>query len=131
MKKRIATLLLALLLVIGLLPMATFATEANDVVYISVSYDGQFKTATDGSNLAYVPVELEKLKKIDLDAYNMGDYKYDADGDGNYEITALHLYIYVQETIMGLKWADVRASGTPEQRFSPLQFFGQFCQDGE
>lgn len=124
MKKRIATLLLALVLVIGLLPLAAFATEANDVVYISVSYDGQFKTASDGSNLAYVPVELEKLKEIDLDTYNMGDYKYDVDGDGNYEITALHLYIYVQETIMGLKWADVHASGAQGSIYFETGLFG-------
>lgn len=124
MKKRIVTLLLTLVLVIGLLPLAAFATEANDVVYISVSYDGQFKTAADGSNLAYVPVELEKLKEIDLDAYNMGDYKYDADDDGNYEITALHLYIYVQETIMGLKWADVHASGAQGSIYFETGLFG-------
>ena len=124
MKKRIATLLLALLLVIGILPMATFATEANDVVYISVSYDGQFKTATDGTNMAYVPLELSKLKEIDLDAYNMGDYKYDADGDGNYEITALHLYIYVQEKIMGLNWADVSVSGAQGSIYFETGLFG-------
>ncbi len=124
MKKRIATLLLALLLVIGLLPMATFATEANDVVYISVSYDGQFKTATDDTNMAYVPVELSKLKEIDLDAYNMGDYKYDADGDGNFEVTALHLYIYAHEMLMGLKWADVSVSGMPGSIFFAAGLFG-------
>ena len=124
MKKRIVTLLLTLVLVIGLLPLAAFAEEPNDVVYISVSYDGQFKTAADGSNLAYVPVELEKLKEIDLDTYNMGDYKYDVDGDGNYEITALHLYIYVQETIMGLKWADVRASGAAGSIYFETGLFG-------
>ena len=124
MKKRIATLLLALLLVIGILPMATFATEANDVVYISVSYDGQFKTAADGSNMAYVPVELEKLKEIDLDAYNMGDYKYDADGDGVYEITALHLFIYAHEKLYGGNWSDVEASGAPGSIFFGNGLFG-------
>ena len=124
MKKRIATLLLALLLVIGLLPMAAFATEANDVVYISVSYDGQFKTAADGSNMAYVPVELEKLKEIDLDAYNMGDYKYDADSDGTYEITALHLYIYSHEKLYGGNWSDVEVSGAPGSIFFGNGLFG-------
>ena len=124
MKKRIVTLLLTLVLVIGLLPLAAFATEANDVVYISVSYDGQFMTAPDGSNMAYVPVELEKLKEIDLDAYNMGDYKYDADGDGNYEITALHLYIYSHEKLYGGNWSDVEVSGAPGSIFFGNGLFG-------
>ena len=124
MKKRIVTLLLTLVLVIGLLPLAAFATEANDVVYISVSYDGQFMTAPDGSNMAYVPVELEKLKEIDLDAYNMGDYKYDADSDGTYEITALHLYIYSHEKLYGGNWSDVEVSGAPGSIFFGNGLFG-------
>lgn len=124
MKKRILPLLLALVMLVGLLPLSAFAEETNEVVYISVSYDGQFKAAADGSRLAYVPVELAKLKEIDLDAYGMGDYKYDADGDGNYELTALHLFIYAHEKLYGGNWSEVDASGAAGSLFFANGLFG-------
>ena len=43
MKKRILSLFLAIVMVLGLLPMGTFATNgARDTVYLSVSFDGQY-----------------------------------------------------------------------------------------
>ena len=124
MKKRVLSLLLAMMLVIGVLPLTTLAAETGDTVYISVSYDGQFKTTSDGKAMAYIPVALADLAVIDLDAYGMGDYKYDADGDGNYEITALHLYIYAHEKLYGGKWSDVTASGSAGSIFFENGLFG-------
>ena len=45
--KKLLSLVLAVVMVIGLLPMKSFATE-KDVVYISVSYDGKYINDKDG-----------------------------------------------------------------------------------
>lgn len=111
MKKRLLSLLLAFVMVLGMVPLNAMATEASDVVYISVSYDGQFKTDADGQPLAYTAVPLSELEKIDLDRYGLSDYKYDADNDGSYEITALHLFVYVHETLCGESWDSITISG--------------------
>lgn len=111
MKKRLLSLLLAIVMVLGMIPLNAMATEASDVVYISVSYDGQFKTDVDGQPLAHTAVPLSELEKIDLDRYGLSDYKYDADNDGSYEITALHLFIYVHETLCGESWDGITVSG--------------------
>ena len=124
MKKRMLSLLLAMVMVLGLIPAAFATGTAEDTVYLSVSYDGQYKTGSDGTPMAYVPVKLSELSGIDLDSYNMSDYKYDADGDGVYEITALHLYIYAQEKLMGLKWSDVGFSGAAGSIYFTNSLFG-------
>ena len=104
--KKILSMILATLLVLGLLPATAFAT-GEDVVYISVSYDGKYIDDKNGDPLVYVPVSFEELASVDLDAYNLSDYKYDEDGDGTYEITALHMVIYAHENIYGGSWSDV------------------------
>ena len=123
MKKRILSMLLVLVMVICMIPVTGFAS-AQETVYISVSYDGQYKTGTDSIIMAYVPVSLSALQEIDLDSYGLGDYKYDADEDGDYEITALHLYIYAHEKLMGLKWSDVSTSGAAGSIFFASGLFG-------
>lgn len=89
MKKTIS-LLLALVMVLGLLPAASFATE-NQQVCISVSYDGAYINDKDGGYIAYVGIPMAEIAAVDLNEYGLADYLYDKDGDGTYETTALQL----------------------------------------
>ena len=108
MTMKIVSIMLSILMIVGILPIAVFATApAQEMAYISASHDGQFIDDADGNPMAYVGVALDDLTAIDLDTYGLSDYKYDKDGDGNYEITLLHLYIYVHEVICGKDWSDV------------------------
>ncbi len=78
--RKAVSLILALVMVLGLLPAAAFASESN--VYISVSYDGQYIDDKNGEPIAYIPVSFENLSSIDLDEYGLSADKYDEDGDG-------------------------------------------------
>ena len=49
MRKRIMSILLAMVMVFTMLPLSTVAAE-NDNVYISVSYDGQFVDDAKGNS---------------------------------------------------------------------------------
>ena len=118
MKKRLLSLLLAFAMAVSLLPAAAFA-GADDTVYISAAHDGRY---LDG--LAYVPVSLDELKKIDLNSYGLSDFSYDADGDGTSEITALHLVIYAHTVLQHNDWDDVRVSGESGSIFFESGLFG-------
>ena len=122
--KKFLSMILAFVLVLGLLPATAFATGSGQV-YISISEEGQFIADPNGQPMAYRAVALDSLTGIDLDEYGLSDYKYDADRDGNYEITLLHLYIYVHEQILGLSWADVDTSnGYPLAMYFSGGLFG-------
>jgi len=108
--KKVLSLILSMIMVFCLLPATVFAVGVQNV-YISASDDGQFITDQNGDKLAYHAVSLDKLAQIDLDTYGLSDYIYDEDGDGTPEITALHLYIYVHETLTGNDWSDVTVTG--------------------
>ena len=90
--RKAVSLILAFVLLLGLLPATVFASE--NTVYISVSYDGQYINDKNGNAIAYIPVSFENLASIDLDEYGLSEYKYDENGDGTYDITALHMVIY-------------------------------------
>ena len=123
--KRILVMLLALVMVLGLLPASAFAATlpadaTEDVVYLSVSFDGVYKTNKTGGKMNYVKIPMSKLQAIDLNKYEgMADYIYDADGDGVQDITVLHLFIYSQESLYGETksekhpWSEVSVSGDP------------------
>jgi len=121
--KKILCILLVTVMVSGLLPVTAFATEA-EYVYISVSEEGQFIPDKNGTALTYKAVPLDALAAIDLDSYGLSDYLYDADGDGTYEITAMHLYIYTHETVLGLDWKDVTVTGGPGSVYFAGGLFG-------
>ena len=126
MKKRILSMLLALIMVMGMIPFAAFATDSStEYVYMSVSFNGIYKNDQTGKPMAYVPVSFDELAMIDLDAYGLADYLYDADGDGSYEITALHLIIYAHENLYGGSWSEVNFSGTPGSTYFAGGLFGQ------
>ena len=112
MKKRLLSLILVFAMVFGMMPTMAFAgDQMEDTVYISASRDGEYLSLGNGY-LAYVPVKLSDLAKIDLGTYGLSDYAYDVDRDGAYEITALHLLIYAHEELYGGNWnTDVSCSG--------------------
>ena len=109
---KILAMLLAVMMIVGMLPVTAFATGTEeDVVYISVSDDGQFLKDSNSAPMTHRAVNLAALSSVDLDDYNLAAYKYDADNDGTDEITALHLYIYVHTVLFGLDWNAVSISG--------------------
>ena len=116
-------MILAALLVLGLLPATAFATGA-DSVYISVSFDGKYINDKNGNAIAYIPVSFENLASIDLDEYGLSEYKYDEDGDGSYETTALQLIIYAHENIYGGSWSDVNFTGAAGSSYFQGGIFG-------
>ena len=126
MKKRVLSLLLVLIMVLGMFPMSAMAAE-TDTVYISASHDGVY---LDG--MAYAAVPLSALEEIDLTDWGLGegaedngsyDLRYDADGDGTYEITALHLAIYAHKYICEQNNMDILE---PSQTSGPNGiFFGE------
>ena len=121
--KKILSMILATLLVLGLLPATAFATGA-DSVYISVSYDGQYINDKNGNAIAYIPVSFDKLAAIDLDEYGLSEYKYDENGDGTYDITALHMVIYAHENLYGGDFSEVVFTGAPGSSYFQGGIFG-------
>ena len=115
--------LLAAVMLINLLPATALAQESN-LVYMSISYDGQFVEGVNGTPIAYAGVPITALEAIDLEEYGLSDYLYDADVDGDYDVTALHLYIYTHEVLLGLSWDDVRVSGGQGSIFFEEGLFG-------
>ena len=121
--RKVLSMILAFVMVLGLLPATVFATGAGNV-YISVSYDGQYINDKNGNAIAYIPVSFEDLASIDLDEYGLSDYKYDENGDGTYDITALHMVIYAHENIYGGDFGDVEFTGGPGSSYFQGGIFG-------
>ncbi len=121
--KKLCSVMLAVAMMVNLV-QGTVRAQGSEQVYISISYDGQFATDKNGMPIAYVGVPVTALESIDLNAYGLGDYLYDGDGDGNYDVTALHLYIYTQEELLGDSWDNVRVSGGAGSIFFEEGLFG-------
>ena len=123
MKTKIVSLLLVLTLILAMIPLAASAATPG-TVYISISDDAQFITAPDGTPIAFYPVKLETLESIDLAAYGLEHFVCDTNHDGKEDLTALHLYIYVHEKILGMDWADVTVSGSAGSIYFSSNMFG-------
>lgn len=123
MNKRILITLFIAITVLVMIGSAVSADEGENI-YISVSFDGQYARGVNDKPVAYLAVPMDELKAIDLDEYGLGNYYYDGDYDGNYDITALHLYVYTHENIFGLSWDDVRVSGGSGSIFFEEGLFG-------
>ena len=121
--KKILSMILALVMVLGLLPATALAT-GGDQVYISVSFDGQYINGKNGSPIVYIPVSFDEINSIDLNEYGLSEYLYDPDGDGTYETTALQLIIYAHENIYGGSWSDVTFTGSPGSSYFAGGIFG-------
>ena len=118
--RKMLSLLLVLLMLLSLVPAYA---SAEGYVYISVSYDGQYIDGLNGP-IAYIPVDLGAVASVDLGSYGLGDYIYDANGDGTAEITALQLVIYAHENLYGGDWSDVTFTGSPGSSYFQGGIFG-------
>ena len=122
---KILSMILALVMVLGLLPATAFATGAEeDVIYLSISLDSGYIDDKNGEPIAYVPVPLSKIEEIDLTQYGLDNMLYDADGDGDYETTALQLLIYAHEELYGGDWSDVNFDALPGSSYFRGGIFG-------
>ncbi len=107
--KRAVLALLSLAFIVGLMPSMALAGEADTqtsgkydtvegTLYLSISDDENFIQSdgdlNTGKYIANMPIDLAEVSKIDLDEYGLGDYNYDSDDDGRYEITMLHVFVY-------------------------------------
>ncbi len=123
--KKAVSIVLVLMLLLNMLPMTALANdEGTEYVYLTASYDGKFLEDKNGNPVAYVQVPLEALEEIDLNNYGLSEYLYDKDGDGEYEVTALHLDIYIHETICGQTWDSVTVEGSPGSIYFNGGLFG-------
>ena len=123
MKKRLVSLLVALVLVLGIVPFNAMASE-EAYVYLSISFDGKYINDNNGSPIAYLPISMKDIADVDLSAYGLGNMLFDSDGDGSYETTALQLLIYAHEKIYGGKWSDVNFSALPGSSYFAGGIFG-------
>lgn len=121
--KKVLSMILAFVMVLGLLPATAFATEA-EYVYISVSMDDKYIQDKDGGYIANIAISLDEIAAVDLNEYNLSEYLYDRDGDGNYETTALQLIIWAHEKLYGGSWDDVTFTGSPGSSYFAGGIFG-------
>ena len=123
--KKILSMILTVVIVLGLLPSTVFATGTeDDVVYLSISFDSQYIDDKNGNPIAYVPVSLNAIAAIDLAEYGLDNMLFDADGDGNYETTALQLLIYAHEELYGGDWSEVTFDALPGSSYFRGGIFG-------
>ena len=123
--KKVLSLLLALVMVLGLIPATVAsATEAEECVYLSISFDGKYIDDKNGDPIVYLPIPLEKIAAVDLTEYGLENMQFDADGDGAYEITALQLLIYAHEELYGGNWSDVNFDALPGSSYFAGGIFG-------
>ena len=124
---KVVAMLVAILMVATMLPVVAFANEVADTeeyVYLSISFDGQYINDKNGSPMVYVPVSMEDIAAVDLTEYGLDNMLYDADGDGNYETTALQLLIYAHEELWGGDWGDVNFDALPGSSYFKGGIFG-------
>ena len=122
--KKILSMILAFVLVLGLLPATAFATGTEDVVYLSISFDSNYIDDKNSNPITYVPVPMSKIEAIDLTEYGLDNMLFDADGDGIYETTALQLLIYAHEELYGGDWGDVNFDALPGSSYFRGGIFG-------
>ena len=121
--KKILSMILAFVLVLGLIPATAIAAE-GEYVYLSISFDGKYIDDKNGDPIVYLPISLDKIAAVDLAEYGLDNMLYDADGDGNYETTALQLLIYAHEELYGGDWSDVSFDALPGSSYFSGGIFG-------
>ncbi len=123
MKKRILSIILMLCVLVTMVPFTANAGE-EEYVYLSISYDGQYINGKNGAPIVYLPVSLKDIEAVDLADYDLENMLYDADGDGEYETTALQLLIYAHEELYGGDWSDVNFDALPGSSYFKGGIFG-------
>jgi len=123
MKKRVLSILLTFVMLFTMIPLSATATEEN-CVYLSISYDGQYINGQNGKPIVYLPIAIEDIEAIDLTEYGLDHMRYDADGDGDYDTSALQLLIYAHEELYGGDWGDVNFDDIPGSCYFKGGIFG-------
>ena len=121
--KKALCMVLVLVMVLGLLP-ATAAAAEGDYIYLSISFDGKYINDKTGSPIVYVPISMADIEAVDLREYGLENMLYDADGDGQYETTALQLLIYAHEELYGGDWGNVNFDALPGSSYFKGGIFG-------
>ena len=124
---KVVAMLVAVLMVASMLPIVAFANEGADTeeyVYLSISFDGQYINDKNDNPMVYVPVALSDIAAVDLAEYGLDNMLYDANGDGNYETTALQLLIYAHEELWGGDWSEVNFDALPGSSYFKGGIFG-------
>lgn len=122
-KNKILSIVMAFVMALTVIPFTVSATS-NANVYLSISYDGQYIDDKNGTPIVYLPISLEEIASVDLAEYGLENMLYDADGDGEYETTALQLLIYAHEELYGGDWSDVDFDALPGSSYFKGGFFG-------
>ena len=123
--RKMLSLFLTFVMVLNLLPAGAIATtKSQDVVYLSISFDGKYIDDKNGDPIVYLPVPLEDIAAVDLTEYGLDNMLYDSDDDGSYETTALQLLIYAHEELYGGDWGDVNFDALPGSSYFKGGIFG-------
>lgn len=123
MKKRVLSIVLVIVMIFTIIPVS--AVEKDDeYIYLSISYDGQYIDDKDGNAIVYLPISLKEIETVDLTEYGLENMLYDADGDGDYETTALQLLIYAHEKLYGGDWGEVNFDDIPGSCYFKGGIFG-------
>ena len=123
MTKKILSMILAVVMVLSLLPATAIATR-EDVIYLSISFDSTYIDDKKGDPITYIPVPMSEIEAIDLTEYGLDNMLYDANGDGEYETTALQLLIYAHEELYGGDWSEVAFDAMPGSSYFRGGIFG-------
>lgn len=131
MKKRIVSLMLTLMLLIGMMPSEALALEGQESIsgtaYISISLDDKFVISNgedSGTVMAYVPVDLAEVSEINLEDYWLEEYAYDPDYTGVNKVTVLHLYLYVLDKYYEGTAAELEVQGGLGSMYMKNGFWG-------
>lgn len=135
MKRKILAILLAFSMIFTLTPQMSIAADGvpmdqeaiTGTAYISISDDADYVTSDgqeSGKIMAYVPVDLAEVSKVDLDDYDLGQFKYDPDGDGKNQVTLLHMYLYVLDKYYSGTASELQITGSPGSLYMKNGFWG-------
>ena len=81
--KKALSFFLAVIMSVGMFPISVFATGSDaEYVYISISDDDKFVDTKDGEVMAYMPVDLKEVSKMNLSEYGLDMLAIDENGDG-------------------------------------------------
>lgn len=118
--KKISSMLLAAVMVLGLPPAAVFAADATeDVVYLSISLDSGYIDDKNGDPIAYVPVPLDAVSAIDLAGISIGGMSvklYSDSSDENAMVIVDPQTLFVKRTVREDLYEVFRGGKTPKEQ---------------
>lgn len=131
--KKLLAFVLAAIITFSVLPVTVLAAEeyeyeeVNGTAYISISKDDRYVVSDGvdaGTIMAYVPVNLAELRNIKLEDYDLQEYYHDEDKNGKYDITVLHLYLYVLNKYYHGTARELQIEGSPHSMYMKYGFWG-------